>query len=120
MFTQPDSEAVLKTRKETAEEVHRALMRLPMIVDILGVLARSQVPYAGDSDIRHGCERALTAMLLELARIEPAPHGKPVKTEETLFSQLDDKTAARLIDADQLQRIQQFVERILGPHPRHH
>ena len=120
MFTPAEATTHSKSRKHTADEVHRSLMRFPMIVDILGVLGRAQVPFPGDAEIRHGCERALTAMLLELARIEPAPDGKPVKTEETVTNMLEDKNVGRLMDADQLQRIQQFVERILGPHPRHH
>jgi|GEM_PF-1992799 hypothetical protein len=120
MFTQPQRQPTLQTRKQTAEEVNRVLARFPMIVDILGVLGKAQVPFPGDAEIRHGCERALTAMLLELARIEPAPPGKTTKTEELALQLLDDRTAARLIDADQLQRIHHFIERILCTPQQHH
>jgi hypothetical protein len=88
-----------------------------MIVEILGELGKARVPFAGDADIRHGCERALTAMLSELARIQPAPSGRASKAEELARSWPLCESAAVLIDPDQLQRIQQFVERILGNPP---
>lgn len=91
-----------------------------MIVGIFEELGKAEVPFPGDEDIRHGCERALTAMLVELARIEPAPPGKPTKIEETALNWLQGKSVDRLVNADQLQRIQQFVERILGTRQVHH
>lgn len=120
MFTQAESHPPLKTRKQSAEAVVRAMTRFPMIVGIYEELGKAEVPFPGDEDIRHGCERALTAMLVELARIEPAPPGKPTKLEETALGWLHAKSVERLINADQLQRIQQFVERILGTHQFHH
>jgi hypothetical protein len=114
MFTQPDSNSALTTRKRSAEAINRAMTRFPLIVEILGEIEKSSVPYPGDEDIRHGCERALTAMLAELARIEPAPPGKSVKAEEAALSILQSEAAGRLINADQLQRIDQLIERILG------
>ena len=91
-----------------------------MIVKIYEELGNAEIPFPGDEDIRHGCERALTAMLVELARIEPAPAGKPSKTEEAALNWLQGKSVDHLINADQLQRIQQFIERILGAHLHHH
>jgi hypothetical protein len=116
MFTQPDTNPVLTTRKRSAEAINRALTRFPLIVEILGEIDKAEVPYPGDEDIRHGCERALTSMLAELARIEPAPPGKSVKAEETALSIVQSQAAGRLVNADQLQRIDQLVERILGTH----
>lgn len=120
MFTQSDSHPPLKTRKRTAEAINHAMTRFPFIVQILGELRQAEVPYAGDEDIRHGCERALTAILVELARIEPAPPGKAVKAEEAALGLIHSKAAGLLVNADQLQRMQQFIERILGTHPDHH
>lgn len=120
MFTQSENRPPCKTRKETAEAINRAMMRFPQIVEILGELDRASIPFPGDEDIRHGCERALTAILVELARIEPAPQGKPGKAEENALQCLRSKAAERLINADQLQRIDQLIERILGAHQYNH
>jgi hypothetical protein len=95
------------------------MSRFPLILDILGQLGGSQVPLPGDDDIRHGCERALTAIMGELARIEPAPAGKPSKSEAAALEWLHRQDTELLIDADRLQRIQQFIERVLGVPLRH-
>ena len=115
MFTQPESTPALNTRKQSAEAVTQALARFPLIVEILGKLGKAGIPYPGDEDIRHGCERAITSMLRELARINPAPPGKSSKAEETAIGWLHSQMACDHLNPDQLQRIQQFAERILGP-----
>lgn len=120
MFTQPENSPPHVTRKQSAEAVHRAMMRFPLILEVLEKLGSTGVPYAGDEDIRHGCERALTSILVELARISPASPGKTSKIEESTVQLLHSKTASRLINADQLQRIDQLVERVLGTHSRNH
>lgn len=109
-----------KTRKQSAEEVNRAMTRFPLIVGVLGELRSSGVPFPGDDDIRHGLQRAVTAIMVELARIEPAPAGKPTKAEATALGWLHESAAEGLIDADQLERIGQFIERILGSRMSHH
>ncbi len=101
-------------RKHFSEEINRAMARFPLIVQILGELGQVPVPFPGDDDIRHGCERALTAMLSELARIEVAPAGRSSQAEETARSWLNSSVSGQLIDADKLQRIQQFIDRILN------
>ena len=101
-------------RKHAAEEINRAMARFPQIVQILGELGQAQVPFPGDDDIRHGCERALTAMLSELARIEIAPAGKSSKAEEIAQSWLDSSVSGQFIDVDKLQRMQQVIDRILN------
>lgn len=106
-----------KTRKHSAEAINRAMARFPLIVEILGELRNSQIPFPGDDDLRHGCDRTLTTMLAELAKIEPAPAGKSSKTEETARNWLKGEKAIRLIDADKLQRIQMFIDRVLGTPP---
>lgn len=120
MFTQPESSNPCLTRKESVEAVHRAMMRFPLILDVLEKLGKSDLPFAGDEDIRHGCERALTSILVELARITPAIPGKSSKIEESTVQMLHSKAAERWINADQLQRIDQLVERVLGTHSRNH
>lgn len=102
------------SRKHTAEEINRAMARFPLIVQILGELGQAQVPFPGDDDIRHGCERALTAMLSELARIGVAPAGKPSKAEEIAQSWLNGSVSGQFVDVDKLQRMQQFIDRILN------
>ncbi len=115
MPNQPVSQPPLKTRKQSAEEINRAMSRFPLIVQILGELRNTQVPFPGDDDIRHGCERSLISMLSELARIETAPAGKISKAEETAQSWLHSPDARQLIDADVLQRMQIFIDFILSP-----
>lgn len=88
-------------------------------MEILGELGKASVPFPGDADIQHGCKRALTAMLLELSRIEPAPPGKASKQEEMARSWLQTRTAAQWMDADQLERFHHFLDRILGPGSPH-
>jgi hypothetical protein len=120
MFTTIESHSPLRTRQQATEEIGYAMERFPLIVKILGTLGEAEIPMPGDADIRHGCERALTAMLVALARIEPVQPGKPVAGEEAALNQLHGNHAVRLIDSDQLQRMHQFVERILGKTGEHH
>jgi len=102
------------SRKHAAEEINRAMARFPLLVRTLGELGQAQVPFPGDDDIRHGCERALTAMLSELARIEVAPPGKSSKAEEIAQSWMSSSVSGQFIDVDKLQRMQQFIDRILN------
>jgi hypothetical protein len=113
MPNQPVSLPPQKTRKQSAEEINRAMARFPLIVQILDELSKEQLPLAGDADLNHGCQRALTGMLSELARIQPATDGKSSKAEETARSWLHHPDATRLVDADILQRMQQFIDRVL-------
>lgn len=103
-----------KTRKHSAEEINRVMSRFPLIVQILGELGEAPLPFPGDGDIRHGCERALTGMLAALASIAIAPPGKSSKAEETAQSWLNGAANSQLIDADKLQRMQQFIDCILN------
>jgi hypothetical protein len=114
MFTTPEKNPVSGSRRQSAEAINRAMARFPMIVRILGELGGAAVPFPGDGDIRHGCMRALTGMLAELAKIAPAAPGRMSKAEETAVSWLHCESARELIDADQLQRMQQFIDRVLG------
>jgi len=115
MSNQPISPPPHKVRKQSAEEINRAMARFPLLVQILAELSHDQIPLPGDADIRHGCERALTTMLSELARIEGAPAGKLSKAEETAQNWLQHPAADKLIDADKLVRMQIFIDRILTP-----
>ncbi len=118
MFTMSQEPAILPTRRtrdQSAEEINRAMARFPLILQILGELAHSPLPLPGDDDIRHGCERSLTTILSELARIRPAPAGQPCKAELTAQSWLQIPAARKHIDADKLERMQQFIDAVLDP-----
>ena len=117
MSTKTDFSPETKSRKHSAEALNRAMARFPLIVEILGELSKAPIPFPGDDDLRHGCERTLTTMLSELAKIEPAPPGKHCKTEEIAHNWLKGEKTIRMIDVDKLQRIQQFIDRILNTHP---
>ncbi len=102
-------------QKPSAEALNIAMGRFPLIVEILGNLRDADVPSPGDSDLLHGCQRALTAMLVELARIDPAPPGRSLKVSNNIRNMLHDNNVEQLIDPDQLQRFHHCIERILGP-----
>lgn len=104
-----------QTRKQAAEEINMAMARFPLILQILEELGKTSYPFPGDDDVRHGCERALTRILSELARIKPAGTGKSCKAEETALMWLQRPEIRRLIDADRLERMQQFIDSILKP-----
>lgn len=103
-----------KNRKHYSEEINRAMHRFPLILQMLGELNREQLPYPGDDDLHHGCQRALTGILCELSRIEAAPAGKSSSAEEIAQNWLNESSANKLIDADILQRMQQFIDCILN------
>lgn len=91
------------------------MARFPSIVKILGELASSSVPSPGDADIRHGCDRALTSMMSELARLVPVLFdGNSRHSGETALGWLNDPDAQRLIDADKLERMEQLIEALVG------
>jgi hypothetical protein len=116
----PKNQPPQTTHNQAVEAVSRAMTRFPMIVGILDELGKAEIPMPGDDDIRHGCQRAITAMMVELARIKPASAGKTTKAEGPLNDWIHSKDASRLINADQLQRIHQFIERILGTQQHQH
>ena len=49
--------------------------------------------------------------------IEPAPAGQSSKAEKIAESWLHGDRATRLIDASKLERMQQFIDRLLAPQP---
>lgn len=114
MSTKTEVSPETKTRRNAVDSINRVMTRFSLIVEILSELSKAQVPFPGDDDLRHGCDRTLTTMLSELARIEPAPPGKSSKAEEQARSWLKEQKVVRLIDADKLLRIQQFIDRVLG------
>lgn len=93
------------------------MTRFPLLVELLGELDSASVPFPGDDDLRHGCDRTLTTMLAELARIEPAPPGNSSKAADLARGWLKTDKSLRLIDADKLRLAHRFIERILGEEP---
>lgn len=120
MLTPTHDKPATPSRQDTADAVHEAMTRFPLILNILGELAKSQIPLPGDADIRHGCQRGLSSILVSLSRINPAPPGPATKHEQTALNWLHSREAAELIDADQLERFQHFFARILSPPAQHH
>lgn len=104
----------------TLAEAERSMVRLPLILEILGQLHASTIPQPGDADLRHGCQRALTAMLAALSRIDLATAPAPLLIcGKSAREWIHSPEAARLIDADQLERFEQFLSRIPPPCGRH-
>lgn len=102
------------TRKQAAESINRAMNRFPLLLEILGKLAKSEIPSPGDDELRRGCERACTSILAELTKIPTAREGKASKAEEVARGWLSSESASQLIDPSQLERMDQFIVRILG------
>jgi hypothetical protein len=96
-----------------------AMARFPLILEILGHLQSAEVPLPGDADLRHGCQRALTAMMAALSRLDPAGEDGTKGRVRADLDWIQSPAAARLIDADQLQRFQQLMERMAGHECRH-
>lgn len=106
----------MKARKQAVDSINHAMARFPLILEMLDVVRKSAIPCPGDRDIEHGCERALTAMLVELAKITPAASGKPGDHDKTALTWVRSEAASRLIQADHLERFQQFIERLIVVH----
>ena len=109
-----------RSRKQAAADINQAMTRFPMIVNVLGQLREAKVPFPGDEDLARGCERAMTSILGALTRIPPAETGGSSKTEEIARGWLSKEGLPELFDADQLQRMHQIIEAVLGADPRHH
>ena len=112
-FIHAPTRSCQRSRHEAAEKIHLTMIRFPLILKILRSLSEAEVPLPGDDDIRHGCERALTAILVEIARLDPAAPGKTSPAEETVRSWLDSAEAVELVDGDVLQRMEQFIDCVL-------
>ena len=96
------------------------MARFPLVVEILKHLHVSAIPQPGDEELRHGCQRALTSMLAALSRSAPATTPQSFRVcGKTALEWLHSPEAARLIDADQLERFVQFISRIPPPNGRH-
>lgn len=91
------------------------MTRFPLVLEILGKLGKSDIPAPGDEDIRRGCDRAVTAILVDLARIEPVPAGIPCQAEDAIYRMLNSEAGVALIGPDKLQSIHELVSRIFGP-----
>lgn len=110
----PPTRPVQISRQEVAEKINLAMTRFPLILKIFREMNDAEVPAPGDLDIRHGCQRALTAILVEIARLDCAAPGKPSPAELTAQNWLNSPDAVQLIDSDVLQRIQQFIDCVLN------
>ncbi len=108
-------EAPISGREEVARRINEALARFDLILSLLETLNKPLIPSPGDSDLRNGCERAMTSILSALAGIEPAaPSSAPPGREEQLAkARLNGEKPYRLIDADRLTRLWSFVDRLL-------
>lgn len=102
------------SRQQAVEAIDRTLARFPLVTRILGELGRESVPMLGDADLRHGCERALTGMMSGLAKIGRAPAGPAHDREDALRALCHRPDLRALVDADKLERLQQFIDAILG------
>jgi hypothetical protein len=110
----PPAKPVQISRQEAAEKINLAMVRFPLILRTLRELSESEVPSPGDGDIRHGCERALTAILVAIARLDYAAPGKVLPAEAIARNWLNSAEATEFIDGDILQRIEQFIDCVLN------
>ena len=106
------------SREQTALAVLHAMTRFPLVLEILSELGNSTAPNPGDDDIRHGCQRAIEAILVDLSRIEPAVPGNPSEAEAETCRLIGGNSGEGLIHSDQLQRIHEFIDHIFGQQGR--
>lgn len=102
------------SRQQAVDAIDRTLARFCLVLRVLDELRRQTIPSPGDAEIHHGCERALTGMLAELSRIGAAPASSPLEREQVIRTRLNDSKTRALVDADKLERMHQFIDRILG------
>ena len=102
------------SRQQAVDAIDRTLARFCLVLRVLDELRREAIPSTGDAEIRHGCERALTGMLAELARIGAAPAASPLEREQVIRNCLNDSKTRALVDADKQERMHQFIDAILG------
>lgn len=103
--------------EEVAREINRAMERFPLILENLEELSKSLLPAPGDAEIRHGCERAITAILAALAKIDPPiamPSPMPEGFEEQIArAWLLGELPGRLVDPARFARLSDFIDRLL-------
>lgn len=103
-----------QSRAEVASAIQEHLSRLPLILSLLDGLRQPPFPAAGDSELRAGCERAVTAILSTLARLAPSsPSTKSSKEERAIIALIRSHKAHELLDPDQLARLDSFITRLL-------
>lgn len=109
------SEAPISGREKVVRSVNQALTRLDLILSILEKLNESLLSPPGDSDLRHGCERAITSILCALAKIEPAEPSSspPGRQEKAVRAALNGERLSRLIDADRHGCLCSLIDRLL-------
>ena len=105
--------------EEVAREINRAMERFPLILENLEELSKSLVPAPGDAEIRHGCERAITAILAALAKIDPPigmPSAIPAGSEEQIArTWLLGDLPGQLVDPARFACLNDFIDRLLPP-----
>jgi len=114
----PGSLAVSGNEREwVATRINQALNRFELILSILEELSALDMPAAGDADLRHGCERALTSMLAEVASIEPTEpsSGPPGPEERIAKAWLENRESCQLIDQERLEYLWLFIDGLLPP-----
>ncbi len=98
-------------RQDAVEALNRVLFRLPMVAGILRKINESALPSPGDDELRRGCERAITSILAELARLNPAGHAcDGLKTSDQWL----DEKLRNTLDVVTVERIEQLIARILA------
>ena len=98
-------------RRDAGEAVSRILHRLPLVADVLQRINEAALPSAGDDELRRGCERAITSILAELARLDPAghTHDDTISADQWLDKKLRDS-----LDVVTVERIEQLIARVLA------
>lgn len=93
------------------------MARFPLILEILDELSQPVIPHPADAEIRHGCDRGLTAMLAALSKLHPATGSRePIgHEEEAALAWLLGELPRTHIDPCRLERFDQFIHRLL-PH----
>ena len=107
-------------REDVARRINESMERFGLILSILKTLSLNVIPAVGDSDLRRGCERALTGIIASVSMIPPAEaDGKPPGDEECRATGwLAGNQSLTLLDPDKLSLLAFLIDQLL-PSPRH-
>lgn len=86
-----------------------------MILENLEELSLTLIPSPGDAEIRHGCERAMTAILSVLTKIQPAEAdaASPSGEEQIALAWLVGEMPRKLVDSERFACFQFVINRLL-------
>ena len=104
-------------REDVARRINDSMERFGLILSILKTLSLSVIPAIGDSDLRRGCERALTGIIASVSMIPPAESNAepPGIQERKATGWFAGNQSLTLLDPDKLSMLDLLIDQLLPP-----